>query len=385
MRDIGVGIIGGGLMGREFASASARWDHLIGIGIRPRVVGVADCSASALEYFAQSQPKPAQLVMEYRDLLKNPAIQAIYAAVPHDLHQQVFMDCLQAGKHLLGEKPFGIDQTANAMITQEAKKHPKLIVRCSSEFPYYPGAQRIISMVRKGEMGRILEVECGLLHSSDMDPKKPINWKRRAATNGEYGCMGDLGMHVMHVPLRVGWKIRNLRAILTKVFTQRPASAGSSEMVACETWDNATLCCEASAGGQQGENFPLTAKMMRIAPGETNTWYLSVKGTALSARFSTRQPRSLFTLAYVPSKAQAWQEEQLGYESAYKTITGHIFEFGFGDTILQMIASFCDQIDKGPGVPVPFGLSTPEEAAATHAIFTAALRSQQLAQTVEVG
>ena len=382
MREIGVGIIGGGLMGREFASASARWDHLIGVGVRPRVVGVADRSASALEYFAQSQPKPAQLVMDYRELLKNPAVHAIYAAVPHDLHQQVYIDCIRAGKHLLGEKPFGIDQAANAIITQEAKKHPELIVRCSSEFPYYPGAQRIISMVRKGEMGRILEVECGLLHSSDMDPKKPINWKRRAATNGEYGCMGDLGMHVMHVPLRVGWKIRNLRAILTKVFTQRPVSAGSSEMVACETWDNATLCCEAF--GQQGENFPLTAKMMRIAPGETNTWYLSVKGTALSARFSTRQPRSLFTLAYVPGKSQNWQEEQLGYESVYKTITGHIFEFGFGDTILQMIASFCDQIDKGPGAQVPFGLPTPEEAAATHAIFTAAMRSQQLAQTIQV-
>jgi predicted dehydrogenase len=382
MREIGFGIIGGGLMGREFASAVARWDHLIEVAVRPRIVGVADRSATALDYFAQSQIKPAQLVMDYRELLKNSAIHAIYAAVPHDLHQQVYVDCLRAGKHLLGEKPFGIDQAANAIITQEATKYPELIVRCSSEFPYWPGAQRIISMIRNGEMGRILEVECGLLHSSDMDPKKPINWKRRAATNGEYGCMGDLGMHVMHVPIRVGWKIRNLRAILTKVFTERPASAGSSEMVACETWDNTTLFCEAAGG--IGERFPLTAKMMRIAPGETNTWYLSVKGTALSARFSTRQPRSLFTLAYMPGKPQTWQEEQLGYESVYKTITGHIFEFGFGDTMLQMIAAFCDQIDKGPDAQVPFGLPTPEEAAATHAIFTAALRSQQLAQTVQV-
>ena len=382
MRQLGFVIIGGGLMGREFASAVGRWGHLIGAGVCPGIVAVASRTAGSLEYFAQGRHKPAQLVTDYRELLKNPAVEAVYAAVPHDLHKQIYIDCLRAGRHLLGEKPFGIDQAANTMITQEAGEHPELVVRCSSEFPFWPGAQRIISMIRKGEMGRILEVECGLLHSSDMDPKKPINWKRRVTTNGEYGCMGDLGMHVMHVPLRVGWKIRNLRAILSKVFTRRPASAGSGESVPCDTWDNAALFCDAA--DEFGESFPLTAKMMRIAPGETNTWYLNVKGTASSARFSTRQPRSLFTLAYVPGKAQVWQEEQLGYESVYKTITGHIFEFGFGDTMLQMIAAFCDQIDKGANAQLPFGLATLEEAAATHAIFTAALRSQQLAQTVQV-
>lgn len=382
MREIGFGIIGAGLMGREFLTATARWSHLVGFPVRPAVVAVASRTTKSLEYFAQCQPRPAQLTTDYRELLRNPAVHAVYAAVPHDLHQQVYLDCLRAGKHLLGEKPFGIDQAACAAIIAGAKRHPDLVVRCCSEFPYWPGAQRIVSMVRNGEMGRILEVECGLLHSSDMDPKKPINWKRRVATNGQYGCMGDLGMHVMHIPLRVGFKVRNLRAVLTKIFTQRPAAAGSNEMVPCETWDNATLLCEAAT--EFGDTFPLTAKMMRVAPGETNTWYLSVKGTAMSARFSTREPRSLYTLSYTPGKPQFWQEEQLGYESTYKTITGHIFEFGFGDTMLQMIAAFCDQIDKGPQAPLPFGLPTLEEAAATHAIFTAALRSQEQGQTVQV-
>ena len=52
--------------------------------------------------------------------------------------------------------------------------------------------------------------------------------------------------------------------------------------------------------------------------------------------------------------------------------------------MLQMIAAFCDQIDKGPQAQLPFGLATLEEAAGTHAVFTAALRSQQSAQTVQV-
>ncbi|MGO7888755.1 gfo/Idh/MocA family oxidoreductase, partial [Rhizobium ruizarguesonis] len=80
-----------------------------------------------------------------------------------------------------------------------------LLVRCSSEMPFFPGAQKVIELAKSGEMGDIIEVEAGFLHSSDIDRQKAINWKRMAEVNGNYGCMGDLGMHVLHVPLRLGW------------------------------------------------------------------------------------------------------------------------------------------------------------------------------------
>ena len=51
--------------------------------------------------------------------------------------------------------------------------------------------------------GRIIEVNSGFMHSSDLDPSKLINWKRLLAFNGEYGSMGDLGMHACHMPFRV--------------------------------------------------------------------------------------------------------------------------------------------------------------------------------------
>ena len=62
--------------------------------------------------------------------------------------------------------------------------------------------------------GRVLEVRSLFLHSSDLDPGKPINWKRIARFNGAYGCLGDLGMHALHLPLRAGWEPANVRAIL---------------------------------------------------------------------------------------------------------------------------------------------------------------------------
>ena len=78
----------------------------------------------------------------------------------------------------------------------------------------------------------------------------------------------------------------------------------------------------------------------------------------------------------VDPKVQAWQTLDLGSQSAYPTITGAIFEFGFDDAILQMWAAYLDELTHGrDGMRQPFHCATPEEAAATHQLFTAALRS----------
>ena len=111
------------------------------------------------------------------------------------------------------------------------------------------------------------------------------------------------------------------------------ARAGASPV---ETWDNATLLCETiDAAG--GEPFPWTIRLQRIAPGEKNTWYVEVKGTKGCARFSTKNPKLLETLHYAGGE-QSWQQTDIGHEPAFPTITGRIFEFGFSDACLQMLA-----------------------------------------------
>ena len=180
----------------------------------------------------------------YQELLARDDVDAVYCAVPHNLHQQFYTDIIKAGKHLLGEKPFGIDKAANDAINQVISEHPKVLVRCSSEFPFFPGSQEVIKAIRENSFGRIIEVEAGLLHSSDMNPTKAINWKRIINMNGEYGCMGDLGMHVVHIPARFNWKPQNISARLSNIVTERPDGKGN--VVPCETWDNASIsrrCC----------------------------------------------------------------------------------------------------------------------------------------------
>lgn len=366
-------------MGREFASAAARWVHLADIGVAPELVMVCDTNPEVLAWYERLAPKP-RLVADYQEVLEEDAVEAVYCAVPHHLHEEICVAALRAGKHLLGEKPFGIDLAANEAILAEAESHPQLLVCCSSELPFYPGGQEVARWIRDGRFGRVLEVRSLFLHSSDLDPRKPINWKRRARFNGEYGCMGDLGMHALHLPLRAGWMPSNLRAILSDVFSERPDGAGGT--AECDTWDNAVLLGEVETDGYA---FPLRVETKRIAPGETNTWSIEIDGTEGSIAYTTKLPKTLRFMDYEPGKPQAWQVLDLGSESAYPTITGGIFEFGFSDAILQMWAAYLDELAHGQeGMRQPFHCATPVEAAQTHRIFTAALHSHRDAATVPI-
>ena len=373
MKTIRFGLIGLGLMGREIASAVARWCHLEDSDLRPEIAAICSRSlpSTQVDWFKRNFPTIRQVTRDYRELVENPDVDAIYCAVPHNLHAEIYTSIIQGGKHLLGEKPFGIDLAANASILAAIREHPGRVIRCSSEFPFFPGPQRLFQLVESGAFGRIFEVNTGLLHSSDLDTAKPLNWKREIAINGEYGVMGDLGMHGCHFPFRMGWQPRNVRAILTNIVPQRPDKSGN--YVPCQTWDNATLLCEAEDGS--AVRFPWTLKTQRIAPGHKNSWYVEIYGTKLSARFSTKNPKRLELLSTTRGE-QAWQAIDLGCSSAFKTITGEIFEFGFSDSILQMTAAFVHEIANGKPLHPAAGCVTPEETALSHRLFTAALRSQ---------
>jgi predicted dehydrogenase len=367
MRDIRFGIIGCGLMGREFASAAARWLHLTGMTARPKIIAVCDTNPALMDWFT-THLGPLQTATDYRDLLANPDIEAIYCAVPHVLHADLYPAILAAGKHLLGEKPFGMDAAQNAAIMAAVAAHPHLTVRCSSEMPFYPGAQKVIDFVKSGATGPILEVEASFLHSSDINPDKPLNWKRMASVNGDYGCMGDLGMHVLHVPLRLGWRPATVAASLVKRVTTRPDGNGGTRP--CDTWDNATIT--ATVPHKDGA-FPMILKTWRIAPGEANTWSLRVLGMNGSAFFTTKSPSQWQFMRYTPGGPQGWTTEDLGYTPLFPAITGGIFEFGFTDAIQQMWAAFIDELAGGDAKGFP--CASPDEAAAHHAVLTAALRA----------
>lgn len=364
-RIVNVAIIGGGLMGREVAAALQRWPALIDHPVRPQLTAVCDINEAALGWFDQIATVTTK-VTDYRQLLDDPSIDVIYVAVRHDLHESIYREVIAAGKGLLAEKPFGIDEGAAKSILAAVEEHPESFVRCSSEMPFFPGAQMALNYVGSGALGTIIEARSSFLHSSDLDPTKPIGWKRQNKYCGEAGVLNDLGMHTWHVPLRLGWVPEQVFGVFQNIVPERPGPDGS--LVECDTWENVVLHSWAS---HEGVAFPLTTETKRIAPGEKNTWVFEAIGMNGGVRFSTKNPKlvEVFDVVDVPGQGreQVWQHIDSGSQSVWPTVTGPIFEFGFSDSILQMWAAYLAEREGLLGNR--FGCVTPHEAVETHRIY----------------
>ena len=373
MKTVNVGIIGGGLMGKEVASAFGRWFALNDYPLKVVLTAVCDLNPEALDWYRQI-PSVELLTTDYKELLQSPRLDVVYVALPHNLHEQYYIEVLEAGKDLLAEKPFGIDLEAAVKIKEKIDE-TGLFVRCSSEMPFFPGPQKLVEELRSGRLGKIIEIKAGFLHSSDMDPNKPINWKRLSKFCGEIGVMGDLGMHVLHIPLRMGWIPERVYAQLQRIITKRPDGKGGwSE---CDTWNNANLSTTLVI---EGEELPMLFELKRLAPGETNSWFIEVLGTEGGVKYNTKDTKALWQ--FQRGKEQSWQRTDLGFQVAFPTITGGIFEPGFADSFMQMLAAFF--AEREGFLNGRFGCVTPEEAVISHKIFQSALTSHLTKSVIHI-
>lgn len=361
-----IGVIGGGLMGRELAATCGRWLQLVDHPVSPSIVAVADPNPAALDWFRQVSTVTT-LTSDWRQLVDDSTLDVLYIAVPHHLHEEIYLAAAAAGRDFLGEKPFGIDLAAAERIVHAVESSPSF-VRVSSEMPFFPGAQRAYAYAASGALGDLLDVRSGFLHSSDLDRAKPINWKRRVETCGAIGVMGDLGMHVAHLPLRLGYRPESVYALLDDVVTQRPSPEGP---VPCDTIDNALLALRVPKSASSRE-FSMVWETRRIAPGNMNTWVFEAIGMDGGVRFSTRTPATLQRFTFREGQ-QIWEDIQPGIASAWPVITGGIFEFGFTDALLQMWAVYL--AERAGQLGDRFGCATPREAWESHRVFSAALES----------
>lgn len=371
-----IGIIGGGLMGRELAVVCGRWLQLVDHPVQPVITAVADTNPAAADWFRQVSTVTT-ITDDWRQLVADPQVDVLYIAVPHNQHQEIYCAAAAAGKDFLGEKPFGIDLAAAQAIVASIEAGGAF-VRVCSEMPYFPGAQACYRIAASGELGEIIEVRAGFAHSSDLDRLKPVNWKRQRDACGDIGVMGDLGMHVAHVPLRLGWQPQTVYAMLDDIVTKRPSPADPSVMVPCDTYDNALLACRVP---HENRSFSMLWETKRIAPGQTNTWWFEALGMDGGVRFSTRFPTTYERFA-MSGKQQIWQQIQPGNVSAWPVVSAAIFEFGFADALLQMWAAFF--AERAGALGDRFGTATPREALASHEVFDAALRSGRSGQVVSL-
>jgi predicted dehydrogenase len=359
-------------MGKELASALGRWFVLNDYPVQPVLTAVCDLNEQVLLWYRRI-PGVVLLTTQVDELLASD-VDVVYVAVPHHLHDEIYTKVLRAGKDLLAEKPFGIDLAAAVRIAAVVAETGRF-VRCSSEFPFLPGAQAVVKVWQQGGFGKLLHIHSGFHHSSDLDPTKQINWKRQVAFCGTIGVMGDLGMHAVHVPFRLGLLPDTVYAQLQKIYHERPDGKGG--MAACDTWDNALLHCSTIVDGL---TVPMTIETKRMAPTETNTWFIEITGTDGGVKYSTKYPKSL--QVFRRGKEQEWATTDLGFASVFPTITGGIFEPGFPDCFLQMLAAYF--AERAGELNDRFGCAKVEEALLSHRLFAAALQSHNTQQATHV-
>jgi len=143
-RQLRWGILGTGNIARQFADGVVTCP-------RARIVAVGSRAGETARAFAGERKIPAAYG-SYDQLVADPNVDAIYNSLPNNLHHQWTVKSLEAGKHVLCEKPFAMNIGEAAEMFDVARKHKRVLVEA---FMYrsHPLTHAVLAAVRGGEIG----------------------------------------------------------------------------------------------------------------------------------------------------------------------------------------------------------------------------------------
>src|SRR5277367_1717442 len=226
MKKLKVAIFGIGFMGRVHTEALRRLGNV-------EVVGVAGRTAAAARKFADAL-SIERATGDYQDLLADPELNAVHICTPNELHFPMAQAAMQAGKHVLCEKPLASTiAEANAMLALAKEKG---LAHCTLfNVRAYPQVQNMRRMREAGDLGEILVVQGTysqdwLLYDTDW------NWRIERKDNGPSRCMADIGSHWCDMAEHVtGQRITSVCADLQTFHKTRKRPKKSIETFAGKT------------------------------------------------------------------------------------------------------------------------------------------------------
>jgi len=211
---------------------------------------------------------------DYQQLLQLPELDAVSIVSPPYQHAQQSIMALQAGKHVLCEKPMARDVTeARAML--DAARNSGLVAMIDHEFRYVPARAYMKQLINEGFLGELYLANITLFSGSSADPSaRPFGWLSQRETGGGY--LGAVGSHYIDALHYMFGDIAAVAAQLETFVPRRPLP-DSNEWREVETEDSFTLLCRFARGGKATVNVSVVA---RFGPGERIEAYGS-KGTLL--------------------------------------------------------------------------------------------------------
>lgn len=355
-----VAMIGYGFMG---AAHSVGWRQAPRMFELPRAVEMtvvvgrnADAVASAAEKWGWSES-----ATDWREVVARDDIDIVDIVTPGDSHAEIAIAALEAGKHVLCEKPLAntvAEAEAEAM-AEAAERARARGIRSMVGFTYrrVPAVTLLRDMIAEGAVGTVQQVRAAYRQDWLVDPGMPLAWRLQKEHAGS-GALGDIGAHIIDMTQFVtGLGVESVTGTLETIVKQRPLQAAGSGLsgsagrgVGDVTVDDAAIFTGRLANGALA-SFEAT----RFATGRKNALTIEVSGDRGALAFDLEDLNSLrFYDRTAPDGRQGFTrilvtEPQHPYVSAWWP-AGHMlgYEHGFSHQVVDLVGAIDSGTDPHP-------------------------------------
>jgi predicted dehydrogenase len=286
--DLGIAMVGHAFMGAAHSQAWRVAPRFFDLPVRP-VMSVlcgrdADRTRAAAERLGW-----AEAVTDWKSVLDRDDVHVVDICTPGDTHAEIAVAALDAGKHVLCEKPMANSVTEAVAMAEAAERAARRGVRAMVGFSYrrVPALGLARDLVAQGRLGKIHHVRAQYLQDWIVDPAAPLSWRLDKEKAGS-GALGDIGAHVVDAAQFIlGDTIAEVSGTVETFVSERPLASShsglsgtASDQTGPVTVDDAALFLARFAGGALG-SFEAT----RFANGRKNALRIEVNGSAGSLAF----------------------------------------------------------------------------------------------------
>ena len=358
MREIGIGVVGGGYMGKAHSVALSAVGAVFGTALRPRLEMICATSPASAQRHAQAFGF-ARTTADWRDLVSDPAVEAIVIASPQETHRAIAELAFSLRKPVFCEKPLGASlQDAEAMTA--VAEASGVVNMVGFNYIRTPASQFARRLIAEGTLGRITWFRGEHTEDFDADPSSPATWRNFGAANG---TMGDLAPHMVNAALALIGPIARLSADIATVYNERPGPDGAP--VAVTNDDIGQFMCRFANGAIGHLSFS------RVSTGRKMGYAYEVTGTAGAIRFDQEDQNALWLyLASDPPGQRGFRKILTGPEHPdylpFCQGPGH--GTGYQDQIIIEARDFLRAIETGTPLWPTFrdGLAVSRVIAAAH-------------------
>jgi predicted dehydrogenase len=298
MREIGVGVIALGWMGRlhsrGFAQVGERYPDL---GAKARLVAAADPVEANRE--AALALGFERAVEDYREVLADERVEAVSICAPNFLHHEIALAAIAAGKPFWIEKPMGVNAAQSREIAEGAAA-AGLVTATGFNYRHQPAVAHARELALSGRLGRVTNARVWLIADYASSPEGPFTWRYTRSQAGA-GVVGDLLSHGIDLAQFVlGSRVREVTAMTDTFITSRPLPLGvgvghaavavSDERREVENEDYVAALARTEGGAL------VTLESSRVAMGPRAEYVVEVYGTGGSVRWSFEHPQHLQVL-----------------------------------------------------------------------------------------